>query len=185
VNPDYLDNSTEAKSRRNLLVAATATLLFANLKLDSNVLDILGLRFVVEPDRIVGIGQLLTLLLLTIFVLRFSPRIVELLKEQWSAYFSAKEHSTLIDMQYDLGWGADEGPPDRSPEGKYKAKQDEFARTREKRVRLFEFWQKLLIVLASALIDLLLPFVLGLLAIFNPYAVSAYLIPFAQSMRPN
>lgn len=184
MNTDYLDNSTEAKARRNLLIAATATLLFANLKLDSNVLDVLGLRFVIEPDRIVGLGQLVSLLLLLMFVLRVLPRIIDLSKEQWATYFNAAEHETLIDLQYELGWGSDDGAPDPSPEGKYKAKQAEFSRKRERRVKVFDFWRKFALFSASTFIDLVLPVSLGLLAIFDPYAVSAYLIPFAQSLRP-
>ena len=182
MNADYLDNSTESKARRNVLVAAGSTLLAANLRFTSNIFDFFGLKIAVEPDRIVAVGQLFCSLLIVIFIMRSLPGIIETVKLSWTSRFVKREHSELLELRYEL-FGADDDTGPESPEGDFSHAQAKLVRTREEMQERFNFWHNLTLRLGNVFVDFVLPTAFGLIAIFFPSSVSNVLIPLAQTVR--
>jgi hypothetical protein len=183
VNLDYLDNSTEAKARRNTLIASGITFLIANLKMESNVLEILSLKFIIEPTRLVAVGQIISCLLLGIFLLRAAPRAIEGVKNIWLKNYIKRENEQLMSLSMDLFGYDGEIPNDGSPDQEFKDAQYELTSERERKQKLFEYWKQLSTAFATLFVDFVLPFTLALLAIFSPYSVSVHLIPFAQMLQ--
>jgi len=179
---DYLDNSTESKARRNVLVASGSTLLAANLRFTNNSLDLFGLKIAVEPDRIVAVGQLLCFLLILIFITRSMPRIIETIKLSWTNRFVKREHSELLDLRFEL-FGADDDTSPDTPEGDFSHAQVRLMRIREETQSRFDFWHNCALSLANVFVDFVLPTAFGLTAILYPYSVSNVLIPLAQTVR--
>jgi hypothetical protein len=183
VTIDYLDNATEGKARRNVLIASFATFLIANLKLETNTLEVLSLRFIVEPQRLVAMGQLICFLLLCIFLLRIAPRAVEEFKAFWKVRFLKFENESLADLRFDLFGYEGEVPGNSSPQKDFDDAQQRLMKMRERREGIFNSTQKFLVALSAVTIDFLVPFALSLTAILNPYLVSTNLIPFVQKFQ--
>ena len=182
MSADYLDNSTEAKARRNVLVASGVTFLLANLRIESNTLELLSLRFIVEPERLVAVGQLICGLLLLIFLLRSFPRMIEALKDIWTKWYAGRENRELMSLQFHI-FGPNGDEYDGSPESEFRDAQSSFAAKRDQVQNRFDFFQRFFSAVAVLSVDFLFPLSFGLLAVFRPYSVSNYFVPLAQSLQ--
>lgn len=166
-----VDNDDPVRVRKSLLTVALFTIFFANIQFSANELSLLGLKLIVNPERLVALGRVSTALIFLIFLLRSLPKIVSTIQSLQERRLLSLRNAESADLTQT--WGGNEPPYfDEGPNGEFEAhtyKFDYLEKSLQEKFTALNFW----VALTSALlIDYALPVSAGIVATVSPYSVS-------------
>jgi hypothetical protein len=166
---DHLDPTDFKKARKSLLVVSLCTLFFATLQIDEgSKIEVFKFVLLVSQNKLVKLGQIATLLLSIVFIIKMIPNTLAVLKVSWLSRLSKIDRQEDLNLQYSWGW--DESDHfDGSPEGEIKELESRQGYRRTKSEKFFERNLALTNTIASLLLDIFLPLTLAVFAIFCPY----------------
>ena len=166
---EHLAPDNAEKAKKSLIFVSCCTLLFATFDFNENVLSFLGLEIVVSQEKVVRVGQLSCLLLITIYALRELPNIIEKLARYYFARLE-KMHNRVISYAQEDMFGPYE-EDDYGPTAHIEAIKAKLDYERGKKKKLFDQMIFIVTALNITLIDILLPTFLGALTAYDPYFV--------------
>jgi hypothetical protein len=151
------------------MIVSLSTLIFATLQIDEgSKIEISELTLEISQNRVVKLGQIASLILLIIFIIKMIPNTLTALKDSWLSRLAKIDGQERISLQY--SWGQHEGERfDDSPQGESDALKSEQRYRRTNSEKFFERNLALTNTIASLLLDISLPLSLAVIAIFYPY----------------
>lgn len=167
----FLDHSDAPKTRAAVLSAAIFKMVLANLTLATDRIALLGLEVIVQQDRLVAMGRIVTSVLLGLFVLRSVPGLIEAWRLLRIARLEHSEARARTEVIETFGLDAP-GPPEYGPHAEIDEIESNHAHLRwqtERRVETLNFRFGIALSLS---IDLLFPAAVALTAIFYPEAIA-------------
>lgn len=146
-------------------------MVLANLTLATDRIALLELEVIVQQDRLVAMGRIVTSVLLGLFVLRSVPGLIEAGRQFWIAWLERGEASARTAVIENHGLDTP-SPPEYGPHGELQEIESDYAYRRRQLERRFEWWSFIAAIALSLSIDLLFPAAVALTAIFYPEAIA-------------
>ena len=183
----YIDNDDPVKVRRSMLTVALLTVFLANIRFTANELSILGLKVMIDPERLVALGRISSVILLMVFALRSLPQIVKAAEEYSQRSLAQKEkaeRSNIFEDRY--GPDVPDPPPHNHEDidGMLDWIKRSFDLDRKYISRKFSQYSFIASMIAVVLLDYTLPVGTAIVAGFFPYALSDLVDCIARSSSP-
>lgn len=162
------DTDDAKKSRRSLLAVSVFTLIFATFNITSDELEFLNFSLEISHIKIVKVGQVSSLILILIFLLRVVPQTILSLKKSSLERLERIEGQETRQLQESWGWD-DNVDYDASPEGEAEHLGDRQRYRKTKSEKAFDHYFALAQATGTIVLDIMLPITIGFLAVLHPY----------------
>lgn len=98
----YVDDSDPKSVRRSLISVALFTLFVANIQVISGELSILGLRVIIEKERLVAFGQIVSAIFVLVFIFRSLTKIIQAIKELAEKRLARSQSMAILYLTYPI-----------------------------------------------------------------------------------
>ncbi|MBB3993526.1 hypothetical protein GGR95_001154 [Sulfitobacter undariae] len=165
---EHLTPDDAKKAKRSLVFISCCTLIFATFDFAENTLLFLNLEIIVSQEKMVRVGQLSCMILIIVFVLRQLPSSIEKLAQNYFLRLE-KIHKREITFAQEDMYGPHE--PETSAQAHLDVIKSDLNFQRSRKQTQFNSLIFTATALNIAIVDIVLPISLGVVATYNPYFV--------------
>ncbi|MFM7655336.1 MAG: hypothetical protein ACKO56_08085 [Paracoccaceae bacterium] len=158
------------KTRRSLMIASIATLIFASLSIASEKATFLGIEILISQRNIVLVGQACSLYLLIVFLLQALPEFIKMFGWIWDARINSLERQAWNNFGDEWGFHDDDGYQGETygPDADSNFIKWRFERLRRKKTTWIEMLSITAVMIANFFIAYLSPIIAASLCLFWP-----------------
>jgi hypothetical protein len=166
-------------ARRSLLISAIFTISIPNINFIEPKLNLLALQILIEKERLVALGQILTCFFLIVFLLKLLPDLLHWLQVKRAKTLQIQHYEE--NMQLAESWGHDNIKEyEDSPTGEFEALNDRNNKALTDLERRFENIKGSSTSFSNLILKITFPISISTLAIFSPNSFSQFITMIAK-----
>ena len=164
---DHLTPENNKQAKKSLLIVSALTIFVAGVDFTSDVITLFGFGVRIPQVKLVSAGQVLSGMMLVVFVLRSLPIYLEAVAELFTNAMKSKQRGETLHLQ--LGWGFNDYPDfENGPEGEFKALEHRHTSEMELLTKKLDFVSITVRSISILLVDYSIPILVGFIAAFSP-----------------